>query len=145
LVTFFAWFAVFFTGRYPKSFFEFSESVLRWTVNVQVYHWLLRDEYPPFSGADGRYPVHFSVRRAEHQNQILALFRIITVIPAMFVFFFVSVAAVVVVVLGWWAILFTGNMPRGFFGFLEGTIRWNARINAYYFLLTDAYPPFGFA
>lgn len=143
VITFFAWWAVLFTGRYPRGFFDFAESFLRWQVNLTAYTYLLTDEYPPFSGAAGRsQSVQFSVDYPDRMNQILVLFKWLTVIPALIVYFFVTIAAAVVEFIAFWAILFTGNMPRGLFDYLVGTIRWGQRINAYYYMLTDAYPPF---
>jgi len=48
-VVIFAWFAILFTGRYPRSLFEFVEGVGRWYNRVVAYSiTLVTDEYPPF-------------------------------------------------------------------------------------------------
>ena len=45
----FAWFAILFTGRYPRRTFDFVEGVMRWGLRVQAYSMLLvTDQYPPF-------------------------------------------------------------------------------------------------
>jgi hypothetical protein len=47
---FIAWWAILFTGRYPKSFFEFVVGVMRWGFRVEAYAALMvTDRYPPFS------------------------------------------------------------------------------------------------
>jgi uncharacterized membrane protein len=44
-----AWFAILFTGRYPRALYDFATGALRWTTRVEAYLLLLTDEYPPFS------------------------------------------------------------------------------------------------
>jgi hypothetical protein len=49
-VTIFAWFAILFTGRYPRGAFDYVEGVLRWHNRVVGYAFaLVTDRYPPFS------------------------------------------------------------------------------------------------
>jgi hypothetical protein len=49
IATIFAWFAILFTGRYPKGLYEFGVGALRWATRVEAYVLLLTDDYPPFS------------------------------------------------------------------------------------------------
>jgi hypothetical protein len=49
VVTLIAWFAILFTGSYPDELYRFAVGCLRWSLRVESYVLLLRDEYPPFS------------------------------------------------------------------------------------------------
>ncbi len=49
IVVFIAFFAILFTGKFPRGLFDFVVGYWRWTLNVSAYLSLLRDEYPPFS------------------------------------------------------------------------------------------------
>lgn len=50
VATVIAWFAILFTGKYPKGLFDFVVGVGRWAVRVDAYAFMLAtDQYPPFS------------------------------------------------------------------------------------------------
>lgn len=50
VLSFLAWWAVLFTGKYPQSWHEFNVGTLRWMVRVGIYLSFMGDDYPPFSG-----------------------------------------------------------------------------------------------
>jgi hypothetical protein len=50
VVVIIAWFAILFTGRYPRGLFDYVVGVLRWGTRVGAYAFVLvTDQYPPFS------------------------------------------------------------------------------------------------
>jgi hypothetical protein len=53
VVVIIAWFAILFTGRYPRGLFDFVQGVIRWHNRVMGYAYILiTDRYPPFSLAE---------------------------------------------------------------------------------------------
>lgn len=49
VVIFIAWWAILFTGRYPRWAFDFVAGYVRWYTRVTGYYCLLTDKYPPFN------------------------------------------------------------------------------------------------
>jgi hypothetical protein len=49
VTTIVAWFAILFTGSYPRALYEFGLGVFRWTTRVEAYLLLLVDANPPFT------------------------------------------------------------------------------------------------
>lgn len=76
------------------------------------------------------------------RNRLTCAIRLIMVIPQAIVLFFVNIAAFFVVVVAWFAALFSGKVPDGLREFIAGVLRWNIRVEGYFFFLTDTYPPY---
>jgi len=70
-----AFFAILFTGRYPRSLFPFTTGVLRytWRVSFYTYSALGTDRYPPFSLLRSDYPADVEVAYPERLNNGLVL------------------------------------------------------------------------
>lgn len=47
---FLSWWAILFTAKYPKSWFDFNVGTIRWSLRVGFYMSFMTDVYPPFSG-----------------------------------------------------------------------------------------------
>jgi len=139
---FIAFFAILFTKRYPRGLFDFVVNFNRWSLNVDAYTGLLRDEYPPFSWEPGQYAVTYEVDYPEQLNRWLPLIKWLLAIPHIIVLLFLFIGAFVAWVIAWFAILFTKRFPRGLFDFVVGVTRWQYRVDAYTGLLRDEYPPF---
>jgi len=142
VLTFIAWFAILFTGRYPRGLFDFNVGVLRWSANVWAYIALLRDEHPPFSTEAQLYPLLLDIPYPERQSRFRLFVRLITILPNQLVFQFFQTGWFFTTIFAWFAILIGGKYPRGIFGFAVGCLRWQVRQQAYLYLLRDEYPPY---
>jgi hypothetical protein len=135
-----------FTGRYPESIFKMVAYYARWHGRVDAYALLLRDEYPPFSGAeDAAYPVRITLKQPMKGDlsRWLWLVKGLLVFPNQIAWLFYAIASTFALQFAGWIILFTGNMPRGLFNFIAGTNYWLFRQQAYSgWGITDDYPPF---
>lgn len=131
-----------FRRRYPRWWFDFGVELARFSARVSAYLFLLTDRYPSTTDAQS---VHLEVSypEAEQLHRWLPLVKWLLAIPHYIVLAFLSIGVLVVTIIAWFAILFTGNYPRGLFDFTVGVGRWWTRVWAYAFLLvTDDYPPF---
>jgi len=142
LIAFVAFFCILFTKRYPRGLFNLVVGFNRWGANVSAYTNLLRDEYPPFTTEEGRYPVRYDVDYAEKLSRWLIWIKWFVVFPHYIVLAFVGIANFFVLFIAWFAILFTGRFPKGLFNFAVGYTRWNLRVGAYTSLMRDEFPPY---
>jgi Domain of unknown function (DUF4389) len=144
-----SWFAILFTGKLPEGLAGVQALYMRYVNRTYAYAGFLREEYPPFTfdttAADpGDYPgVRTDVVPAlEDRNRLTTFFRFILVIPHWIALAVLGIAAWVVILIAAVAVLFTGSWPEGMRTFIVGLFRWSTRVNAYFLLLTDEYPPF---
>jgi hypothetical protein len=89
------------------------------------------------------YPVTYQADiQIEGRNRLTTFFRYFTAIPIMIVAFLYGIGVFFAEVIAWFALMFTGRYPQGLYDFNAKAIRLFSRANAYYYLLTDEYPPF---
>lgn len=165
VLTVVAFFAILFTGRYPRGIFEFNVGVMRWSWRVAFWSYsaLGTDRYPPFSlGPEPGYPATLEVAAPEHLSRGLVLVKWwLLAIPHYIVVSILTGSAWMYVWndgygwAGWgWGgligllvlfaaavLLFAGRYPRGIFDLVMGFNRWVFRVWAYAALMRDEYPP----
>jgi hypothetical protein len=147
ILAFLAFWVVLFTGKYPKSWFEFQVKFLSWQMRVNATMTNLVDGYPAIGPGGTSDKVKLDVEYPESLSRGLVLARLFfgffyVLIPHGFCLYFRLIAHGVVAFIAWWVILFTGEFPETMHGFLTGTFRWMTRLNLYMGLMTDEYPPF---
>jgi hypothetical protein len=134
---------IIFRQRYPRWWFDFALELNRFSARVGAYLFLLTDKYP---STEDKQSVHLEVNYPNAQkdlNRWLPLVKWLLAIPHYIVLIVLMLGAIGAAIIAWFAILFTGQYPRGLFDYVVGVGRWALRVNAYAFLLvTDAYPPF---
>ena len=147
-----AFFAILFTGKYPRGIFDFNVGVLRWTWRVGFYSLSANgtDQYPPFSLKPQDYPATFDVEYPEQLSRGLVLVKWLLAIPHFIVVGFLQGGLpprfgglnAVLVIFAAVALLFTGRYPVSIFELVIGFNRWAFRVAAYVSLMRDEYPPF---
>jgi hypothetical protein len=144
-----SWVVILFTGKLPDGMANVQAMYLRYSMRTSFYAAFLVEEYPPFTfattpadpGDVPRLRIDFRPE-LENRNRVTVGFRIFLVIPHLIVLAFLFIAAAVVVLIAIFAVLFTGKWPAGMRDFVLGVSRWSLRVQAYFALLTDVYPPF---
>ncbi len=142
IISLIAFFAILFTGAYPRSLFDFAVNTQRWRMNLVGYVMLIRDEYPPFSFEPGLYPVTFEVDYPTKLARFAPLYKWILAIPHFIIVAVLGIVACVVVFIAGFSVLLTGKYPEGMYKFVVGVQRWSQRATLYALFMTDEYPPF---
>ena len=169
LVTVVAGVCILIAGRYPRSLFDFTTGVLRWTWRVSYYAasgGIGTDRYPPFTlGVVADYPATLDIAYPGDLSRGLVLVKWWLLALPHFV-------VIALVTTNWWSAPFTGNdgigwspavfggilglatlvagitllitgrYPGQLFDPIVGFNRWIYRVICYATLMTDRYPPF---
>lgn len=134
------WFAVLFSGGSSPGLHRFLARFLRYQAHVLAFLYLVANPFPGFVGAAGSYPVELHVAGPVRQNRWTAFFRLVLAIPALLLAGAFAQVLLVVAVLGWFASLFTAEMPHGLRNLGALALRYTSQAYGYLLLLTCTYP-----
>jgi Domain of unknown function (DUF4389) len=158
------WVVTLAAGRPPAGLHGFLCRYIRYITHLNAYFWLVANPYPPFAGDEDAYPVDVRLPGPAPQVRWKTLLRIILAIPALlasatlggignvrvpvfgagksgnFGASFSGGLATACAVLGWFASVVRGTMPRGLRDAGAYSTGYAAQLLAYLLLVTDRYP-----
>jgi hypothetical protein len=134
------WFVTLFTTRPAESLHRFLSAYLRYSNHVYAYIGLLANPFPGFTGEPASYPIDVELPTPAPQNRWITGFRLFLAIPAFLLAGAIGSLLHAVAILGWFAALATGRMPRQLQRLGAFALRYSAQAFAYLYLITERYP-----
>ena len=158
------WLVTLIAGSPSAGLHRFLCAYVRYVSHLYAYLWFIANPYPGFVGEEGEYPIDIRLPGPEAQARWKTLLRILLSLPALALSstltsagsFFAgrgrgakgtrsygynaSGLGFIIGVLGWFAILARGRMPKGLRDAGAYSVGYNAQALAYLLLLTDRYP-----
>ncbi len=151
VLTLISLFAVLFTKRIPRPLFDVIVMTYRYEWRAMSFVVFMHQDYPPFdfdlSSEDDGVEPHTSLRLTypEHLERWKPLYKWFLAIPQYFVLAGLAIAVCLGIVVGFFAVLVTGEYPEGIRDFIVSSYRYALRVEAYVGFLTERYPPFNLA
>jgi len=140
VAVFLNWWVTLFSGTPAASLHRFLSRYVRYALHNAAFLFLTANPFPGFDGAPGRYPLDLVLPERGRQNRWKTFFRVPLVIPASIVNTALTGSLVAAAFLTWFVALIRGSAPEGLRNLSAYALRYAAQVNAYFFLLTDAYP-----
>lgn len=134
------WFVTLFSGTPSHTFHRFLTRFVRYALHVSAFVYLAANPFPGFTGNPGTYPLDLVLPEPARQNRWKTGFRVILAIPAFAVDSALGGVLALAAIFTWFVALATGSAPWGLRNLSAYALRYGGQLNAYVFLLTDAYP-----
>ena len=153
------WIATLIAGQPPAGLHRFMCSYIRYLAHLDAYLWLVGNPYPGFVGEEGEYPVDVKLPPPAAQARWPVFFRIFLALPAIMLSSALGgggsisysrgrrtsygsggALALACAVLGWFASVAHGRMPKGLRDAGAYSVGYSAQMLAYLLLVTDRYP-----
>jgi tetratricopeptide (TPR) repeat protein len=142
IVTFIAFWAILFTGRYPERPFDVIKMVMAFQFKLYSYFpLLLTDRWWPGE----EHPLKYKVDRPESLSRLVLVLKLVSfLLNVVLAIIEVGICVLFIVAIPvWWVILITGKYPRKLFDFNVRLLQWLARVMAWQLLMHDNWRLFG--
>lgn len=153
------WLATLALGRSPEALHDFLAAYVKYATQLYAYFHLAANPYPTFTGQDG-YPVDLTIAAPAVQSRWTVALRGLLFLPALLLCAVLAGAPsyssqlirgtgsyglssgllYIFSLLGWFAIMVRGRMPRGLRDGAAYALSYGAQFWSYALLLTDRYP-----
>lgn len=135
--------AIVFRGVYPSYALRFNQAILELSTRITAYALLLNDNYPSIEGNSSVRVLFPEVDGGKKLNRLLPLVKWLLAIPLYIVGIIYTIYGLIMLIVGWFAVIFTRELPQACAEVLFGLTRFWNRVLGYAFLLvTDEYPSF---
>jgi len=147
---FLAWWACLFTGRMPEGLRDLNLYALRYGAQTGAYALLITDRYPdadpfvePTPATAPYHPVRVTTADDDMtRSRLTVFFRLLLAIPHIVWLTLWSIAVDVSVIVGWFAALFTGQVPQWVHNFVSRFVRYYTHVSAFVVLAANPFPGF---
>jgi hypothetical protein len=138
---------ILFTGRFPRSIFDWQLEYLNWGLRVIAVFANLVDGWAEFFPGGKSEQVRLEVEYPSHAKWWSVLLRgllgpVYAGLPHGIYFVGRLTVSIVLAFLAWWAVLITEKYPKGWHAFNVGTLRVFYRVLLYLGFFANEYPPF---
>mgnify|MGYP001823724175 CR=1 FL=1 len=148
IVAWIGFWIVAFTGRMPEGISSLLDMDLRWVTRTTGWFAGITDAYPPFETDPAGYAFDATTPQNENPSRGWAVAGITWVVKslALFPHFIMLFILYIGVIFGVWfgfvQAAFTGRLSTAIQDYVAGTAQWYLRVMAWFYGLTDEYPPF---
>jgi len=134
------WLVTLVIGRPIRKLHAFLARYVRYSFVVYAFLFLVANPFPGFTGKAGQYPLDLVLPPPGRQKRLKTAFRGLLAIPAWIFGGALGSVLTVAAILSWFASLAKGSAPEGLRNLSAYAVRYGGQVNAYVFLITDAYP-----
>lgn len=145
----YAWFTILTSGNMPPNAGNFIAGVQRYWLRTFAFAYFLFEPYPEFQvpagyADPGGSPVRLDIVPATSYNKMQVALRFLYIIPLWLYGILVAIMMFIGIIIGFFSVLLGSKWNEQWRRTVFGCLTWVTRVNCWYLLLVDEYPPFNY-